>query len=1438
MTTPREEVERAVVPEHEAPMLGDDFRHVNGLYTPVRGERALPTEVAVISDTNMYTKAENSNIFDLYEVGELKEEETSDPFVHGVELAGPKGEIVRFRSVFDDGASVNAIDETLYQTLRSRLTALISSKRILRMADGRLIPSVGVWRGKVTVKGVCREGAFEIFKSNGAWAMLFGKPLLRTFKAVHDYAEDVIRIPQEKGAEWVVLGNQFSNVKGVTEKLLVNGTADIKQLIAIPQSNPLPCKKSRKARVEPPGTTETKKQNNDSKAYKLQGGFTNPLEGSTINKSCDIIEPCITNNVNSPENQIPEQDSTDIPDENGDSVWLLDEAAGKSTAHPGVEQPVTTKVFEPTLLTRKTDPNNPARVKAILSEITIGQDLTPDQRTQVEDLISEYAVCFALSMSEVLPVEGAAHRLDIPRDKQFRTKINQRPQSPPQKEFFNEVIDKMLTAGIIRPIAHQDVKCCGATTLAKKAHEGGGSTLNTLKHRVNDECISAGFPSAFEDLPPVEEAEKEPVPPLTQNKWRVCQDFAELNQVTKVPPMPQGDIRRKQQNLSGHRWITVFDFANGFYACEIKPEDQPYICFYVEGRGYFAYLRMPFGLTGAPSTFGGMTAKALGDLTGILFELFVDDGGMAGDNFEIMLANTRQLLQRVCETGLSLSASKSKFFVTEATFAGGRVGPDGIKPDLTKLTAIADWKTPTDLQNLGSFLGLAGHFRSLIKGYASIAQPLSDLTRKVEVPKLKGKAAYTKAMKGYSLQGLWGKEHDHAFLRLKVALVCEPVLKGPKYDGTPFIVTTDGSKHGFAGMLTQKFITVLPNGTEKTTVHPIAFSSKRTSETEEKYKPFILEFAALKHSLDKFGDIIWGYPVEIETDCQALRDHLLSTTLNSTHARWRDGVLAHNIVDIRHRPGRLNVVADGLSRKFFNTPKEQGDGHEWTVSEDWEARTRLANDILYTGTAQESTYETLRTRFADEKVFIEVIDSLLELDQGKSVRLRKRARHKAKGYMIEEGKLWKIGDGTGRARARLECVTKEETVQLAWEEHRNNGHFHRDNIKAKLLDKITSPKMEQSITRAILDCGKCKGFGTTHLHSLLEPITRRHPFELMAADTLSMPKGKGGFTKLGLWMDVYAQRVWITKLKTSATGKTSRKSYSDICDIFTASETLMTDGGPEFDNEELRAECIRRGTKLQICPAYSPWVNGLLEGTNSILLNRLKRMCAPDLGEDEYASMAVPANWPDHLEEAVRCINNRILPNLKYSPNELLLGIVVNTKPTLPSEIRGEPTADEVELQMAYIDNQRFDGYAQIVEHAHHRKAAFDKEVLSHPPREVIFRAGDLVQVYRSDLDYTFLTDRKLLPKFSAPRRVINRNHNSYQLETLEGLPIAGRFSSRRLRLFVPRKGTELEGVQAAVEKEWRDREDAADRIEGVEDQEENREGRAEEGARLEPTSP
>ena len=42
----------------------------------------------------------------------------------------------------------------------------------------------------------------------------------------------------------------------------------------------------------------------------------------------------------------------------------------------------------------------------------------------------------------------------------------------------------------------------------------------------------------------------------------------------------------------------------------------------------------------------------------------------------------------------------------------------------------------------------------------------------------------------------------------------------------------------------------------------------------------------------------------------------------------------------------------------------------------------------------------------------------------------------------------------------------------------------------------------------------------------------------------------------------------------------------------------------------------------------------------------------------------LPKNWPDYLEEAIEILNNWILPSLQYSPNELLLGLVVNTQET------------------------------------------------------------------------------------------------------------------------------------------------------------------------------
>ena len=124
---------------------------------------------------------------------------------------------------------------------------------------------------------------------------------------------------------------------------------------------------------------------------------------------------------------------------------------------------------------------------------------------------------------------------------------------------------------------------------------------------------------------------------------------------------------------------------------------------------------------------------------------------------------------------------------------------------------------------------------------------------------------------------------------------------------------------------------------------------------------------------------------------------------------------------------------DGLSRKFINLLVADGDGHEWTVSEDWEARTGVVNDIFQVANTN-PTPESLKMleRFLEEKVFKDIVGSLLELNHGKSLRDRKRVRHRAKGYMIEGGKLWKVGNRKSiRSKPQVECMMQKEASALA-----------------------------------------------------------------------------------------------------------------------------------------------------------------------------------------------------------------------------------------------------------------------------------------------------------------------------------------------------------------------------------------------------------------------
>ena len=382
----------------------------------------------------------------------------------------------------------------------------------------------------------------------------------------------------------------------------------------------------------------------------------------------------------------------------------------------------------------------------------------------------------------------------------------------------------------------------------------------------------------------------------------------------------QGDLKVKQEFAAGHHWASMIDFSAGYYAVPLDDESVPYVTFYVKGWGYYVYLWMPFGLTGVLATFCEMVAITLEDMIGCKLVNWMGDICLPGDDFETKMTNLHRFFTHCCDWGLSLSPSKTKLFFTDVLFSGTIIGPDGIKPNLGKVAAVTNWPIPQNVQDLMGFLGLTNYFHWLMWLHPYCTTPFwphmqysSGLT---QIWCKSKKGAYKWALKAMLLKDKWGLEQQKAFVTLKVLLSQEPILKPPQYDGCPFHVTSDGSSMGLAGFLSQQFTYTDSSGTECTCWHPISYFLKHTSKSEEQYEPFLLEFAALKFCLDKLNPYIYGALIEIEMDCQALRDCLLKEKMSTHHSRWTESILAHNIIDIWHCPGVENCKGTNLVPLF------------------------------------------------------------------------------------------------------------------------------------------------------------------------------------------------------------------------------------------------------------------------------------------------------------------------------------------------------------------------------------------------------------------------------------------------------------------------------------------------------------------------------------------
>jgi hypothetical protein len=122
---------------------------------------------------------------------------------------------------------------------------------------------------------------------------------------------------------------------------------------------------------------------------------------------------------------------------------------------------------------------------------------------------------------------------------------------------------------------------------------------------------------------------------------------------------------------------------------------------------------MSFGLTNAPAYFMYLMNSVFMPELDKFVVVFIDDILVYSKNEAEHTKHLHAVLQRLRDHQLYAKLSKCDFWLREI-----------------KVQEEMDWKPPTTVWQIRSFLGLAGYYRRFIPDFSRIAKPMTELLKK------------------------------------------------------------------------------------------------------------------------------------------------------------------------------------------------------------------------------------------------------------------------------------------------------------------------------------------------------------------------------------------------------------------------------------------------------------------------------------------------------------------------------------------------------------------------------------------------------------------------------------------------------------------------------------------------------------------------------------
>jgi hypothetical protein len=297
--------------------------------------------------------------------------------------------------------------------------------------------------------------------------------------------------------------------------------------------------------------------------------------------------------------------------------------------------------------------------------------------------------------------------------------------------------------------------------------------------------------------------------------------------------------------------------------------------------GLYEWLVMPFGSSNAPSTFIRLMNHVLRSFIGKFVVVYFDDILIFSKTIKELVDHIRQVLDVLRKEKLYANIKKCTFCTDQVAFLGFVVSEQGIRVDESKVKAIKEWPTTTNVSQVRSFHGLASFYRQFVKDFSTNAAPLNELTKK-------------------GIMFKWSEPQENAFHELKKRLTEAPLLVLSDFTKT-FEVECDASRIGIGGVLMQ----------ERKSVTSF---SKKLGGAQLNYSVYDKEVYALVRVLETWQHYLWPKEFFIHSDHKALMCVKGQAKLNHRHAKWVEFIETFPYV-VTYKKGKYNIVAYALSRK-------------------------------------------------------------------------------------------------------------------------------------------------------------------------------------------------------------------------------------------------------------------------------------------------------------------------------------------------------------------------------------------------------------------------------------------------------------------------------------------------------------------------------------------